>query len=149
MGERVYFLSKWRTTTASSEISKVYWRHFADGRRIWSISKQQTHSRLVTYFLQTYVIFRPKCTNKQALVQPEEDSAVKKYFLFGLYCLDKIEHSTFWRLALVKPSRNQLCTPSTQYHLLLPWFIVSSCPLTRHKTVGRLHRHVQTTGRRT
>lgn len=38
---------------------------------------------------------------------------------------------------LVKPSRNQLCTPSTLKYLLLPRFITSRYPLTRQKTVGR------------
>jgi len=144
MGDRVSFLSKRRTIMASSEISKVHWRHFADGRRIWAISKQQTHSRLVAFILQTYVTLRAKCINKQALIQPEEDSAVKRFFLFDGYCLDKSGHSTFRRLALVRPSCNQLCTLN---HLLLPRFIASRCPLTRQKTGGRLHRHVQTTGR--
>ena len=51
---------------ASGEISKVYRQHLADGRRIWNLSKQQTHSRPVTYILQTYVIFLA-CPNGRAV----------------------------------------------------------------------------------
>lgn len=59
-------------------------------------SKQATNaSRLVTYILQTYVIFRAKCINKQALIQTEEDSAVKVFFCSMCIVLIKVNTRRF------------------------------------------------------